>query len=199
MSDLNVTRLVRTWRRGNFGFGEVLDGMGMVVKGVTEVSGDGCLITTTTPVVMVVVVVCAGFDGECHEQQSTLYMMNDPPLSCAICNTISAIFLFLSNALDSVRGFSMPRLPYVNVLFAAIVVQFLLRLDLFVDGRDPGGAEPASDHAARPANQAEMGRRRLHGVRACGDFHALQDGVRSQRRQVVAGVRCSGGRAFCHR
>lgn len=30
-------RLVRTWRGGSFGFGEVLDGMGRVVKGVTEV------------------------------------------------------------------------------------------------------------------------------------------------------------------
>lgn len=30
-------RLVRTWRGGDYGFGEVLDGTGKVVKGVSEV------------------------------------------------------------------------------------------------------------------------------------------------------------------
>lgn len=44
-----------------------------------------------------------------------------------------------------------------------------------------------------------MGRGCLHGVRAGGSVHALQDGVRGQRRQIVAGVRCGRGRSLRYR
>lgn len=36
-----VPRLVRTWRRGNYGFGYAHDGMGKEVKGVIEVRERG--------------------------------------------------------------------------------------------------------------------------------------------------------------